>query len=93
MEGLPSSVPRSIWGACWQSLRVASEPALRGALRGGAKHLQLRVPGAVSARTKAEAALATSEVAEDAAEAQLEAVLRELERGQPGPSGVKVKAE
>ena len=24
---------------------------------------------------------------------QLEAVLRELERGQPGPSGVKVKAE
>jgi hypothetical protein len=42
--------------------------------------------GAVSARTKAEAA-------EDAAEAQLEAVLRELERGQPGPSGVKVKAE
>ena len=55
--------------------------------------MQLRVPGAVSARTKAEAALATSEVAEDAAEAQLEAVLRELERGQPGPSGVKVKAE
>ena len=49
--------------------------------------------GAVSARTKAEAALATSEAAEDAAEAQLEAVLRELERGQPGPSGVKVKAE
>ena len=41
---------------------------------------------AVSARTKAEAA-------EDAAEAKLEAVLRELERGQPGPSGVKVKAE
>ena len=37
---------------------------------------------AVSARTKAEAA-------EDAAEAKLEAVLRELERGQPGPSGVK----
>ena len=48
---------------------------------------------AVSARTKAEAALATSEAAEDAAEAKLEAVLRELERGQPGPSGVKVKAE
>ena len=41
---------------------------------------------AVSARTKAEAA-------EDAAEAKLEAVLRGLERGQPGPSGVKVKAE
>ena len=40
---------------------------------------------AVSARTKAEAA-------EDAAEAKLEAVLRGLERGQPGPSGVKVKA-
>ena len=37
---------------------------------------------AVSARTKAEAA-------EDAAEAKLEAVLRGLERGQPGPSGVK----
>ena len=36
---------------------------------------------AVSARTKAEAA-------EDAAEAKLEAVLRELERGQPGPSGL-----
>ena len=34
---------------------------------------------AVSARTKAEAA-------EDAAEAKLEAVLRGLERGQPGPS-------
>ena len=48
---------------------------------------------AVSARTKAEAALATSEAAEDAAEAKLEAVLRGLERGQPGPSGVKVKAE
>ena len=40
---------------------------------------------AVSARTKAEAA-------EDAAEAKLEAVLRGLERGQPGPSGVN-KAE
>ena len=26
-------------------------------------------------------------------QAKLEAVLRELERGQPGPSGVKVKAE
>ena len=39
---------------------------------------------AVSARTKAEAA-------EDAAEAKLEAVLRELERGQPGPSGVKAE--
>ena len=37
---------------------------------------------AVSARTKAEAA-------EDAAEAKLETVLRGLERGQPGPSGVK----
>ena len=48
---------------------------------------------AVSARTKAEAALATSEAAEDAAEAKLEAVLRGLERGQPGPSAVKVKAE
>ena len=48
---------------------------------------------AVSARTNAEAALATSEAAEDAAEAKLEAVLRGLERGQPGPSGVKVKAE
>ena len=44
---------------------------------------------AVSARTKAEAALATSEAAEDAAEAKLEAVLRGLERSQPGPSGVK----
>ena len=41
---------------------------------------------AVSARTKAEAA-------EDAAEAKLEAVLRGLERGQPGPSGSGVKAE
>ena len=41
---------------------------------------------AVSARTKAEAA-------EDAAEAKLEAVLRGLERGQAGPSGVKVKTE
>ena len=39
---------------------------------------------AVSARTKAEAALSTSEAAEDAAEAKLEAVLRGLERGQPG---------
>ena len=39
---------------------------------------------AVSARTKAEAA-------EDAAEAKLEAVLRGLERGQPGPSGVKAE--
>ena len=48
---------------------------------------------AVSARTKAEAALATSEAAEDAAEAKLEAVLRGLERGQPGPSGSGVKAE
>jgi hypothetical protein len=41
---------------------------------------------AVSARTKAEAALSASEVAEDAAEAKLEAVLRALERGQPGSS-------
>ena len=39
---------------------------------------------AVSARTKAEAA-------EDAAEAKLEAVLRGLERGQPGSSGVKAE--
>ena len=39
---------------------------------------------AVSARTKAEAA-------EDAAEAKLEAVLRGLERSQPGPSGVKAE--
>ena len=39
---------------------------------------------AVSARTKAE-------VAEDAAEAKLEVVLRGLERGQPGPSGVKAE--
>ena len=39
---------------------------------------------AVSARTKAEAA-------EDAAEAKLEAVLRGLEGGQPGPSGVKAE--
>ena len=46
---------------------------------------------AVSARTNAEAALATSEAAEDAAEAKLEAVLRGLERGQPGPSGVKAE--
>ena len=41
---------------------------------------------AVSTRTKAEAA-------EDAAEAKLEAVLRGLERGQPGPSGVKAEYE
>ena len=47
---------------------------------------------AVSARTKAEAALSTSEAAEDAAEAKLEAVLRGLERGQPGASGVKAEA-
>ena len=46
---------------------------------------------AVSARTKAEAALATSEAAEDAAEAKLQAVLRGLERSQPGPSGVKAE--
>ena len=46
---------------------------------------------AVSARTKAEAALLTSEAAEDAAEAKLEAVLRGLERGQPGASGVKTE--
>ena len=39
---------------------------------------------AVSARTKAEAA-------EDAAEAKLAAVLRGLERGEPGPSGVKAE--
>ena len=41
---------------------------------------------AVSARTKAEAALATLEAAEDAAEARLEAVMLGLERG-------RVKAE
>ena len=41
---------------------------------------------AVSARTKAEAALSTSEAAEDAAEAKLEAVLHALEQGQPGAS-------
>ena len=46
---------------------------------------------AVSARIKAEAALSTSEAAEDAAEAKLEAVLRGLERGQPGSSGVKAE--
>ena len=46
---------------------------------------------AVSARIKAEAAFATSEAAEDAAEANLEAVLRGLERSQPGPSGVKAE--
>ena len=46
---------------------------------------------AVSARTKAEAARSTSEAAEDAAEAKLEAVLRGLERGQPGSSGVKAE--
>ena len=46
---------------------------------------------AVSARTTAEATLATSEAAEDAAEAKLEAVLRGLERGPPGPSGVKAE--
>ena len=45
----------------------------------------------VSARTKAEAALSTSEAAEDAAEAKLEAVLRGLERAQPGSSGVKAE--
>ena len=39
---------------------------------------------AASERTKAEAA-------EDAAEARLEAVLRALERGQPGSSGVKAE--
>ena len=42
---------------------------------------------AVSARTKAEAALSTSEAAEDTAGAKLEAVLHALERGQPGVSG------
>ena len=47
---------------------------------------------AVSARTKAEAALSTSEAAEDAAEAKLEAVLRGLERGQAGSSGVKAES-
>ena len=47
---------------------------------------------AVCARTKAEAALSTSEAAEDAAEAKLEAVLRGLERGQPGSSGVKAES-
>ena len=46
---------------------------------------------AVSARTRAEAALSASESAEDAAEAKLEAVLRGLERGQPGSSGVKAE--
>ena len=46
---------------------------------------------AVSARTKAEVALSTSEAAEDAAEAKLEAVLRGLERGQPGSSGAKAE--
>ena len=38
-------------------------------------------------RTKAEAALSTSEAAEDTAGAKLEAVLHALERGQPGVSG------
>ena len=47
---------------------------------------------AVSARTKAEAALSTSEAAEDDAEANLETVLRGLERGQPGSSGVKAES-
>jgi hypothetical protein len=47
---------------------------------------------AVCARTKAEAALSTSEAAEDAAEAKLEAVLRGLERGQAGSSGVKAES-
>ena len=47
---------------------------------------------AVSARTRAEAALSTSEAAEDAAEAKLEAVLRGLERGQPGSSGAKAES-
>merc|ERR1740136_347124 len=47
---------------------------------------------AVSARTKAEVALANTEAAEDAAEAKLEAVLRALERGQPGSSGVKAES-
>ena len=41
---------------------------------------------AVAARTKAEAALSASEAVEDAEEAKLEAVLRALERGQPGSS-------
>ena len=47
---------------------------------------------AVSARTKAEAALSASEAAEEAAEAKLETVLRGLERGQPGSSGVKAES-
>jgi hypothetical protein len=37
-------------------------------------------------------ALSTSEAAEDAAEAKLEAVLRGLERGQPGSSVAKVES-
>ena len=41
---------------------------------------------AVSARTKAEAALSAAEAAEDVAEAQLEELLRALERGQPSGS-------
>ena len=45
----------------------------------------------VSTRAQAEAALATSETAEDAAEAKLEAVLRALERGRPGSSDVKAE--
>jgi hypothetical protein len=36
-------------------------------------------------------ALSTSEAAQDAAEAKLEAVLRGLDRGQPGSSGVKAE--
>ena len=55
------------------------------------EHASAEYTEAVSARTKAEAALATSEAAEDAAEAKLQAVLRGLERSQPGPSGVKAE--
>ena len=46
---------------------------------------------ASAAYTQAVSASRAAEAAEDAAEAKLEAVLRGLERGQPGSSGVKAE--
>ena len=47
---------------------------------------------ASAAYTQAVSATRAAEAAEDAAEAKLEAVLRGLERGQPGSSGVKAES-
>ena len=47
---------------------------------------------ASAAYTQAVSASRAAEAAEDAAEAKLEAVLRGLERGQPGSSGVKAES-